>query len=97
MSLNRTQLYDTHVALGARMVPFAGWEMPVQYDSPLDEHQTVRSSAGLFDIDHMGQIIVDGPDAADFLQYVVTSDVSELEEWQAQLLAAVLRRRRHGG
>src|SRR5690242_8560552 len=62
--LKRTLLYDTHVALGARMVPFAGFEMPVQYASPLDEHQTVRAAAGLFDIDHMGQIIVEGPDAA---------------------------------
>src|SRR5436853_604901 len=83
-TLKRTPLYDTHVALGARMVPFAGFEMPVQYPTgPIEEHQTVRTIAGLFDIDHMGQIIVDGLDAADFLQYVVTSDVSELGEWEA--------------
>jgi aminomethyltransferase len=81
--LKKTLLYDTHVGLGARMVPFAGFEMPVQYSGPLEEHQTVRSSAGLFDIDHMGQIIVEGPDAADFLQYVVTSDIGELQEWEA--------------
>ena len=63
MTLNRTSLYDTHIARGARMVPFAGWEMPMQYTSPLEEHATVRAAAGLFDIDHMGQVIVEGPDA----------------------------------
>jgi aminomethyltransferase len=81
--VNRTQLYETHVGLGARMVPFAGWEMPVQYAGPLEEHATVRSAAGLFDIDHMGQVIVEGPDAGAFLQYVVTSDVGDLAEWEA--------------
>lgn len=81
--MNRTRLYDTHLRLGARMVPFAGWEMPVQYTSPLEEHATVRSIAGLFDIDHMGQIIVAGPEALDFLQYMATTDVSELAEWEA--------------
>lgn len=81
--MNRTNLYDTHVALGARMVPFAGYEMPVQYTSPLEEHAAVRSAAGLFDIDHMGQVIVAGPDAGAFLQYMVTSDVDELNEWDA--------------
>lgn len=81
--MNRTNLYEAHVALGARMVPFAGWEMPVQYTSPLEEHAAVRSAAGLFDIDHMGQVIVKGPDAHDFLQYMVTSDVDDLAEWEA--------------
>ncbi len=81
--MKRTNLYDAHIALGARMVPFAGWEMPVQYTSPLEEHQTVRTAAGLFDIDHMGQIIVQGPDAFDFLQYLATSDINELREWEA--------------
>jgi aminomethyltransferase len=65
------------------MVPFAGWEMPVQYGSPLEEHTTVRTSAGLFDIDHMGQVIVSGKDALDFLQYIATIDVSTLGEWEA--------------
>lgn len=81
--MQRTPLYETHVKLGARMVPFAGYEMPVQYGSPLEEHAAVRSAAGLFDIDHMGQVIVDGPDAFAFLQYMVTSDVGELAEWEA--------------
>ncbi len=82
-TLKRTQLYDAHVALGARMVPFAGWEMPVQYESPIQEHITVRTAAGLFDIDHMGQVNVEGPDALDFLQYIATIDVSALAEWEA--------------
>ena len=81
--MNRTHLYNAHVELGARIVPFAGWEMPVQYGSPLEEHATVRCAAGLFDIDHMGQVIVEGPQALDFLQYVVTTDVSQLGEWEA--------------
>jgi len=81
--VKRTPLYNTHVQLGARMVPFAGYEMPVQYTGPLEEHQTVRTRAGLFDIDHMGQVIVEGPEAFDFLQYVVTSDIDELKEWEA--------------
>lgn len=76
--MKRTELYETHVAMGARMVPFAGYEMPVQYTSPIEEHKAVREVAGLFDIDHMGQVIISGPDAERFLQYVVTSDVSEL-------------------
>ena len=83
MSLKRTSLFDTHVAMGARMVPFAGWEMPVQYTSPLAEHAAVRTSAGLFDIDHMGQVIVEGPDALDYLQYVTPTELSGLKEWEA--------------
>jgi aminomethyltransferase len=81
--MQRTPLYETHVELGARIVPFAGYEMPVQYEGPLEEHATVRRSAGLFDIDHMGQLVVEGPDALAFLQYITTSDVSELAEWEA--------------
>lgn len=76
--MQRTRLYDTHVSLGARIVPFAGYEMPVQYTSPLEEHTTVRSSAGLFDIDHMGQVVVEGPDAEAFVQYMVTSNLDDL-------------------
>jgi len=71
--LKRTKLYDWHVAHGGRMVPFAGWEMPVRYDpGALEEHRIVRRSAGLFDIDHMGQIEVRGPDATAFLNSLVT-------------------------
>ncbi len=84
-TVNRTHLYEEHVKLGGRMVPFAGWELPVQYPTgPIEEHLRVRTSAGLFDIDHMGQVIVKGPDALDFLQYLATNDVSQLAEWEAQ-------------
>ena len=78
-----TPLYDRHVALGARMIPFAGWLMPVQYTGIIDEHRTVRSAAGLFDLGHMGQVDVDGPDATEYLQYITTNDVSTLEPGQA--------------
>lgn len=78
--LKRTALYDEHVRLSGRMVPFAGWELPVQYDNtgPSVEHQTVRTAAGLFDIDHMGQVEVRGPDALPFLQRIQVSDISDM-------------------
>jgi len=76
----KTALYDRHVALGARIVEFAGWLLPVQYPTgPKEEHNRVRTAAGLFDIDHMGQIEVRGPDALAWLQQMVTADVSRLE------------------
>jgi aminomethyltransferase len=82
-AVKATPLRDRHVALGARMIPFAGWEMPVQYTGILNEHRAVRSAAGLFDLGHMGQVDVSGPDALNFLQYVTTNDVSTLEPGQA--------------
>ncbi len=83
-ALKRTRLYDWHVRAGARMVAFAGWEMPVQYPTgPIEEHKRVRSSAGLFDIDHMGQFRVSGPDAEAFLQRMQTWDVSRTAVHQA--------------
>ncbi|MCO6452287.1 MAG: glycine cleavage system aminomethyltransferase GcvT [Caldilineales bacterium] len=83
--LNRTPLYAQHVALGGRMVPFAGYELPVQYPAgPLAEHQAVRTAAGLFDIDHMGQFRVVGPDAEVFLQYVQPRDISQMKVWDAE-------------
>ncbi len=79
MELKRTPLYETHKALGARMVEFGGWEMPVQYKGILEEHRAVRTAAGLFDIDHMGQIQVRGPEALPFLQKMLSSDLAPLE------------------
>jgi glycine cleavage system T protein len=74
--LKRTELYQWHLEHGARLVPFAGWEMPVQYPTgPIEEHRTTRQSAGLFDIDHMGQIVITGPDAEPFLNRMVTWDI----------------------
>jgi aminomethyltransferase len=83
-TLRRTPLYEVHRALGARMVPFAGWEMPVQYASIIDEHRTVRTAVGLFDLSHMGELLVSGPDALAFLRYCVISDPGSLAPGQAQ-------------
>ncbi len=82
-SLKRTPLYEQHVALGARLVEFGGWEMPVQYSSILDEHRAVRTHAGLFDVSHMGEFKVEGPDALASLQHLVPNDVSRLVMNQA--------------
>ncbi len=82
--LRETALRQRHQELGARLIPFAGWLMPVQYSGVIDEHRTVRTTAGLFDLGHMGQVQVTGPDALPFLQLVTTNDVSGLEPGQAQ-------------
>ena len=79
-----TPLHDRHVALGARMIPFAGWMMPVQYSGIIEEHNLVRTKAGLFDLGHMGQVDVTGPDALAFLQEITTNDVAKLEPGGAQ-------------
>jgi len=82
--LRRTALYDWHVTQGGRMVPFAGWEMPVQYPTgPVTEHKATRETAGLFDIDHMGQIEVKGPQAEAFVNKVVSYDVSKMKLYDA--------------
>jgi glycine cleavage system T protein len=83
-TLKRTQLYQWHVDHDARMVPFAGWEMPVQYPTgPIEEHHITRRSAGLFDIDHMGQIAVTGPEAEAYLNRLVTWDISLMAKNEA--------------
>jgi len=83
-TLRRTPLHDIHLALGARMVPFAGYEMPVQYSSIIEEHRTVRSAVGLFDLSHMGELQVGGQEALAFLRYALVSDPGALEPGQAQ-------------
>lgn len=83
-ALRRTPLYDRHVALGARIVPFAGWEMPVQYSGVIDEVKAVRSTSGLFDVCHMGELHVTGPAALAWLNSVTTNDVSRLRPGRAQ-------------
>jgi aminomethyltransferase len=83
-TLLRTPLYDRHVALGARLVPFAGWEMPVQYEGVIPEHRAVRTDAGAFDVSHMGELVVEGPGAREFLQTVLSNDVERLEPGLAQ-------------
>jgi len=82
--LKRTPLYDSHVSIGARMVEFAGWEMPVQYSGPVNEHMAVREAAGLFDVSHMGEIEVRGTDALALVQRVTTNDVTKLQDNQVQ-------------
>lgn len=82
--LKRTALYEVHRAAGARMVPFAGWEMPVQYRGVMQEHRAVRSAVGLFDVSHMGELEVVGKRALDFVQYVTCNDVSRLTPGRAQ-------------
>ena len=76
---SKTPLYEEHVRLGGRMVPFAGWLMPVQYTSIVEEHQAVRNNVGIFDISHMGQLIVDGVDAREWLNAMLTNNVSKLD------------------
>ena len=83
-TLLRTPLYARHVALGARMVPFAGYEMPVQYEGVIPEHKAVRTDAGAFDVSHMGEIHVDGPAGQAFLQSMLSNDIDKLADGDAQ-------------
>ena len=77
-ALRRTALYDHHVAAGAKLVEFAGWEMPVQYIGVREEHMAVRENVGVFDVSHMGEIETDGPDAEALLQRLLSNDVSKI-------------------
>ena len=88
--LRRTPLHDAHVKAGARLVPFAGWEMPVLYTGVIDEHLAVRKRCGLFDVSHMGEISVRGPEALEFLQFVTCNDVSRLVPGRAQYSGLML-------
>ena len=83
-SLQRTPLYARHVSLGARMVPFAGYEMPVQYTGVIEEHRAVRTDCGAFDVSHMGQLHVDGPAAQAFLQEMLSNDLDKVSDGEAQ-------------
>jgi aminomethyltransferase len=83
-TLRRTPLYERHAALGARLVPFAGWEMPVQYTSIVDEHKAVRTSAGVFDVSHMGQLSLAGAEAREYLQARLSNDLNRIGDGQAQ-------------
>jgi glycine cleavage system T protein (aminomethyltransferase) len=83
-TLLRTPLYERHAALGARLVPFAGWEMPVQYEGVIEEHRAVRADAGVFDVSHMGEIEVEGPRAHELLQGLLSNDLDRIEPGQAQ-------------
>ena len=79
----QTILHDRHIELGAKMVDFAGWHMPVQYTSIIEEHKTVRDAVGLFDVSHMGEIFIKGPDALKLLDKLVPQDISKLTDTKA--------------
>lgn len=81
--VKQTYLHENHIALGARMVDFAGWHMPVQYTSIIEEHRNVRENVGLFDVSHMGEVFVIGKDAMEFLNKLVPQDISKLENGKA--------------
>jgi aminomethyltransferase len=83
-ALRRTSLYERHAAAGAKLVPFAGWEMPVQYQGIRDEHLAVRREAGVFDVSHMGEIQSRGPEVVPFLQRVFSNDIRRIPEGGAQ-------------
>ena len=93
-TLQRTPLHARHVALGARMVPFAGFEMPVQYEGVIPEHRAVRSDCGVFDVSHMGELHVDGPSAQGFLQFMLSNDIDRVGDGGAQY---TLLTNEHGG
>lgn len=93
-SIQQTCLHGRHVALGARMSPFAGYDMPIEYAGIATEHMAVRQACGIFDVSHMGEIIVDGPDATEFVNYIFTNDVAAAEPGQC-LYGMMLNE--HGG
>jgi aminomethyltransferase len=83
-TLQRTPLHERHVELGARMVPFAGWEMPVQYGGVIPEHRAVRTDCGVFDVSHMGELEIEGPRAHEFLQSLLSNDLDRVQPGEAQ-------------
>jgi len=92
--LLRTPLFETHLACKAKMVDFGGWNMPVQYSSIIEEHTAVRTAVGLFDVSHMGEIEVCGPQALDLVNYIATNNAAKLKPWQAHYSALLYE---HGG
>src|SRR5690349_14601806 len=93
-SLRATPLHSVHRALGAKLVDFGGWEMPVQYTGILDEHHAVRTAAGLFDVSHMGEIEIRGPQAAQLTDFVTTNHAARLHTGQVQYSGLLYS---HGG
>ena len=86
----RTELYDRHVEAGAKIVDFAGWEMPIHYGSQVQEHHLVRNSAGMFDVSHMVVVDIHGQDAKAFLRYLLANDVAKLKEPGKALYSTML-------
>lgn len=85
--LKRTPLFEAYAQYGGKTIDFGGWELPVQFSSIKEEHEAVRTKAGLFDVSHMGEILVEGPDSLAYLQHLVTNDVSKIKDGQAQYTA----------
>src|SRR3954453_2530030 len=92
--LKRTALFEEHQKLGGRLIDFGGWELPVHYSSVIDEHNTCRAAAGLFDVSHMGEVHVEGKDSEEFLNYLVSNNVAKIAVGQAQYSAMC---NEHGG
>src|SRR5215468_9789416 len=88
---HKTPLFDTHVAAGARMVDFGGWDMPVNYGSQIDEHHAVRKDAGMFDVSHMRAVDLRGDGARDFLRYALANNVDKLKDPGKALYSCMLR------
>src|SRR5882724_5224425 len=86
----RTSLYDSHVAAGARMVDFGGWDMPVNYGSQIDEHHAVRSDAGMFDVSHMTVVDLEGARVREFLRHLLANDVAKLKDPGKALYSCML-------
>ena len=85
--MKKTKLYNVHEKLGAKMVEFAGYLMPIQYSSIISEHRAVRSSVGVFDVSHMGEIFISGEKALEFVQYITVNDASKLYPGRVQYSA----------
>ena len=83
-TLNRTALFDSYAEHGGKTIDFGGWDLPVQFSSIKAEHEAVRTKAGLFDVSHMGEVLVTGTAALPYLQKMMTNDVSKLKDGQAQ-------------
>ena len=83
-TLKQTPLYDTHLKYGGKVIDFGGWALPVQYSGIIEEHEAVRNNAGLFDVSHMGEVMVEGKDAESYINYLVSNDVTKVKINQAQ-------------
>ncbi len=92
--LQKTPLFEAHRALNGKLVDFSGWNMPVQYSGILQEHNAVRTGVGIFDVSHMGEIEVRGPEAAKLVDYVATNNAAKLKSWTGPLFCFAVRARR---
>ena len=92
METKQVPLNDLHEKLGAKMVPFAGYNMPVRYSSDIEEHMTVRNGVGVFDVSHMGEFKVEGPHALDLIQRITSNDASKLVDGQANIRVCLTKK-----